>query len=351
MQEQPGVALIGCGAIAPTHLQAFSAAGAPIVALCDLVRQRAAGHAAACGCPLVTTDWREVLRDDRVRAVSICTDHASHAEIAVAALEAGRHVLCEKPLGIAPSQLDAMLAAHARRRELVFGAVFQHRFDGVNLALRQLIAEGAFGTVLTAGMTVRCRRTDSYYRDGWHGTLAREGGSVLINQAIHTVDILAWLMGGVRSICAASGNLTHGGAIETEDTLTAAIRFGNGAMGTMEATCSSNLDWEISLAVHGSAGGVEVRNGAWTAVFEDAAVQRHAQTVLGEARDPSGVPASKRHFGAGHGALIADFVQAVRDGRQPFVTAQRARHAVDVVLAAYASAAGGGWVDVPAPLE
>ncbi len=347
MSKRIKVAVIGCGVIAPTHIESYLAQDQVEVAwLCDLVEQKARGLAEKYGVANVATDYRQVLADAEVDCVSVCTDHASHAPICVAALEAGKHVLCEKALAATAEGLDAVLAAHGRHPGRVFAGVFQHRFDAVSRLLKRQVDEGLFGTILTGGVQVRCLRTPGYYEaDRWRGTWAEEGGSVLINQAIHFIDLLAWLMGGVTRLCGTYDNLTHGGSIETEDTAVASLRFANGALGTLEATCSSHLSWEPTLSIHGTVGSVDVRNGRCVkAVFEDEALGRQVQAELDAAADGPGVQAGKTYYGKGHAAQIADFVEAAREQRQPYVTAASARHAVDVVLAIYRSHRQNGWV-------
>ncbi|MFW6279904.1 MAG: Gfo/Idh/MocA family protein, partial [Planctomycetota bacterium] len=228
-----------------------------------------------------------------------------------------------------------------------FSGVFQHRFDGANRVIRRLVSEGAFGDLLTAGVQMRCLRTDEYYHgDEWRGTWAREGGSVLINQAIHFIDLLLWIMGGARQVCGAHENITHGGVIETEDCAVASLRFRGGALGTLEATSSSHLGWEPTVSIHGSEGSIELRNGETVKlIFDDPETEQEVRTALQAATEDRGVEASKDYYGTGHAAQVADFVQAIREGREPFVTAASARHAVDVVLGIYESHRSGNWVD------
>lgn len=335
--------------IAPTHVESLKLQeGVSVTWACDLVEEKARRLAEKYGIPNVTTDYRDLVDAPDVDAVHVCTDHASHSPITVAALEAGKHVLCEKALGASPAGLDAMLAAHGRSSGLVFGGVFQHRFDASVQCLKRLVDEGAFGTVLTAGVQVRCLRTDDYYRaDAWRGTWAQEGGAVLINQAIHFVDALVWVMGGVLSVAGAFANRTHRDSMETEDTATASMRFRSGALGTLEATCSSHIGWEPTLSVHGLAGAVEIRSSRPLKVdFRDRELAARVEQDFATCRESQKVSSGKSYYGASHPTQIADFVEAVRAGREPFVTAASARHTVDVVLAVYESCRSGRWVDV-----
>ena len=341
-------AIIGCGVIAPTHVESLlRLENVEIKWACDLVEQKAREFAETYEIPRVTTDYEEVMADPEVDCVSVCTPHAAHSSITVAALEGGKHVLCEKALGATRQGMDAMFRAHERRPDLVFSGVFQHRFDAINRVLRRLVGEGAFGTVLTAGMQMRCLRTAEYYHgDEWRGTWDQEGGSVLINQAIHFIDSLLWIMGGARQVCGAHENITHQGVIETEDCAVAALRFNCGALGTLEATASSHLDWEPTISIHGTEGSLDLRHGdPVKLVCYEEGREAHVREELARAKDSEGVEAGKDYYGTGHAAQIADFVAAVREERKPFVPALEARHAVDVVLGIYSSHRHGRWVE------
>jgi UDP-N-acetyl-2-amino-2-deoxyglucuronate dehydrogenase len=349
MAVQPvRVGIIGCGVIGPTHIESYQRIeGVEVRWACDTDKARAEAIAAKFGIPNVTDDLNEVYADGEVDLVSICTDHAGHAEQVVLAFESGKHVLCEKALGATEDDLTRMLNAHAVHDTCLFGGIFQHRFDGVNRCLKQIIDEGAFGTILTTTMQLRCYREPSYYDDYWHGTWALEGGSVLINQAIHFVDTVTWLMGGVHSVAAHYDNRGHAGQIETEDVITASVRYADGSLGTLEAISASNLNWEHAIEIHGTDGSVELRDGQATKVaFADDAVTKAMRARFDQANDPTGVDAGKSYYGTGHPAQIADMVDAVRQSREPFVTGESAAQTVRVVLAAYESHRTGKRIEL-----
>ncbi len=335
------VGLIGCGVIAPTHVKSYqSVEGVEVSWACDLLPERAGGLAEAFGIPRTSADAEEVFADPDLDAVSICTDHASHAALCEAALAAGKDVLCEKALAADRAGLRRILDAVGRHRERVFGAVFQHRFDPFNRTVRALIGEGALGRMLTASAHLRCLRPDEYYRgDTWRGTWEREGGSVLINQSIHYVDQLLWQMGGATSVSGRYANLTHGRVMETEDTAVATVAFGNGALGTIEATCSSHLLWEPVLQFHGTEGSIELRHDRPVKVLFESEERRKAvqerldgchATAIAEA-------VGKSYYGTGHPAQVADFVDAVRTRRATVVDAGSAARTVELVLGLYES--------------
>ncbi|NLF40584.1 Gfo/Idh/MocA family oxidoreductase [bacterium] len=339
--------IIGCGVIGPAHAESYQRiSGVQVAWACDLVESKARAMAAKFNIPHVTTRCEEVLADETVDCISVCTDHASHSPITVAALKAGKHVLCEKALAQNTAALDKMFAAHAHHPHLVFSGVFQHRFDEAFRYMKRLVDAKAFGDILTACVQVRCLRTHEYYQaDEWRGTWAKEGGAVLINQAIHFIDALLWIMGGAEAVCGTHANITHNGVMETEDTATAVVRFASGALGTIEATCSSNIGWEYTLSIHGSLGSVDLRNAKLMKVsFSDSAREAEVATRLASITEERTLNAAKSYYGSGHPAQIADFVAAIREGRAPFVPAHSARHTVDTVLAVYESHRKGTWV-------
>jgi UDP-N-acetyl-2-amino-2-deoxyglucuronate dehydrogenase len=339
------VGIIGCGVVAPVHAEGYRAQdGVELVWACDLVKERARRLAKKYGIARITTDYGEVMADDSVDCVSVCTNHASHVPITVAALQSGKHVLCEKALAANAGGLDRMFAAHARHPRLVFSGIFQQRFEPVHQCLKRMVDEGAFGKLLTGAVQVRCLRTGDYFKaDKWRGSWGLAGGTVLINQAIHLIDLLAWVMGGVKSVSGHYANRARSGLIETEDTATASVLFRSGALGTIEATCSSNLPWETTLSIHGTSGSVDIRNGQpLKMVFERDAWRREINNAVMTSRKLLKKSAVKDYYGIGHTIQIADFISSIRMNRKPFVPAASARHAVDIVLGIYQSHRHGG---------
>jgi predicted dehydrogenase len=350
MTAQPlTVGVIGCGVIGPVHAECFALLDdVRLIGACDLEIAKARKLADKFDVSHVTTDYRELLADASLDAVTICTDHASHAPIAAEALRAGKHVLCEKALAANAEGLEQMFAAHAEAPGQVFAGIFQHRFEPVNRYVRRLVAGGKLGQLLTAGVQVRCLRTAEYYQaDRWRGTWGQEGGSTMINQAIHFIDLLQWIAGGVDRVVGVHQNLTHGDVIETEDTAAASLVFACGALGTLEATSSSHLGWECTLSFHGTAGSIEIRNDKPIKVeFDDADLQAEVAQGLANCGEAEGPGVGKIYYGSGHPANIADFVAAIREGRPPFVTAASTRHTVELILGIYESHRTGQWVEL-----
>ena len=335
--------IIGCGVIAPVHARSYRrVCGTQLAWCCDLVPERARVLAREFSIPNTTTDHEELLADPTLDAVSICTDHASHADLVCAALRAGKHVLCEKPLGTTLNDLERMCAAHASVPHLVFSAVFQHRFDPVYRKVRECIASQVLGPLLNVSLRMTCQRTAEYYQnEPWRGTWKGEGGSALINQTIHFIDILDWILGGIEVCSARCANLTHQGVIETEDTAVALISCTGGALGTIEASTSSRvIDWEAHLSLRGSTGVIELMNAAPIRVLHDnSETQARLRTGLDAAAPIPTEAFSKSYYGEGHPSNIADFLAAIREHRQPFVSGESACRAVKMVLQMYSDSA------------
>lgn len=337
------VGIVGCGVIGPAHIESYQKLdGVEVRWVCDLQEDRAGKRASEFGIANRTTDVQDLLKDPELDAISVCTDHGSHAQLVSAALDAGKHVLCEKALSSNKEGLDTMMRAHKRNGHLVFSGIFQHRFDQAYRYAKELIETNAFGTLLTCSLQMSCLRTDDYYRsDPWRGTWENEGGGVLINQAIHYVDILGWLTGGISEVRGCWANLSHGTTIETEDTVVAALSYQSGALGTIEATSSSTvLHWDPRISIRGTTGMVELRDANLDRiVFADKAQEEEIGDRFRNCKDKSTIKNIKDYYGEGHPANIADFVQAIRTGKEPIVTGESARHAVDVVLGVYESQA------------
>jgi predicted dehydrogenase len=350
MSKKIKCGIIGCGVIAPSHAESYaSIEDVDIVWACDLVREKAEKLASKYKIPKVSTDYREVLADPELDCISICTDHASHAPIAVEAFRRNKHVLCEKALSSSKQGLDSMFEAHRKHGNLVFGAVFQNRFNKAYQQIRKLVSENAFGTILTMDLQFHCLRTDAYYdSDEWRGTWSKEGGSLLINQAIHFIDLLNWSSGGIKAVFGTYSNLTHTDHIETEDTAVATLRFKNGALGTISATSSSKLEWDQTLSINGTKGSLDFHNDKILRMnLDDAAL---ADSVLAEMKRIENEKAEnsvgKSYYGPNHGSQIADFIESVRSGKELFVKAASARETVEVVLGIYQSHREKKWMKI-----
>lgn len=340
--------IIGCGVIAPTHIEGYQALpDVEVVHLCDLIQERADKLGEKYHVAKRSTDYHVLLADPTVDMVSVCTDHASHARIVIDALNAGKHVICEKALGRTIEDLDAMTATARKHPELVSAGIFQHRFEPSNINLKSLVDEGKFGKILLVNLVFSCLRTNEYYqKDAWRGTIAGEGGGILINQAIHHLDQLRFLFGDIRRVAAKCANLTHQGVIEVEDTAVFAVEFENGLLATVSATNSAAAEWRSFLSVVGSSILLEYANERPVHVEgPDKELVARVETLLNPDKENLKV-AGKTYYGAGHTAQLADFIEAIREKRPAEETMFDAANSAALVLAVYESARSGSWINV-----
>ncbi len=339
--------IIGCGVIAPSHIESFQRLpDVEVKWVCDLVEEKAKQKAETYNIPCITTDYKEVLQDPEIDCIAVCTEHGSHAKIVIDALDSKKHVLCEKALGRSSKCIEEMQAAHDRNPELIFGGIFQHRHEPINRELKKLIEEGAFGTITTVNLNCCCLRTNEYYLgDAWRGTWEHEGGSVLINQAIHYLDLVKWLFGGIDELTARCDNLTHQGVIETEDTAVILVKFSSGPLGAITATASSAAKWHNKISISGTDGYLEYLNLKPTHLeFESSEKQAEVESRLANCGIEDALQENKGYYGGGHPGQICDFVEAIRENRAPFVSAKSAAETVHMVMACYESSRTGQWV-------
>lgn len=330
-------AIVGCGKVA--HLHAAALARLPeseFVAVCDadLARARAFGERYGAG---AFTDCSEMIRAAAVEAIAVCTPHPLHAAPAIAAINAGVHVLVEKPLASTVADCDAMIAA-ARRSGVTLGVVSQRRFFEPVVRMKRAIDEGKLGTPVLGVVTMYSWRDEAYYRsDPWRGRWDTEGGGVLINQSPHHIDILLWLMGPVAEVAGRWANLNHP-YIEVEDTAAAVLRFRSGGLGSIVVSLSQRPGIYTKIHVHGSNGvsvGAETDTGATFIAGMSEAVAppfNDIWTIPGETADSGPSPFDPARY---HERQARDFLRAAIEHRPPAVTAEEGRAVVEVIEAIY----------------
>ena len=249
-------AIIGCGMIARFHARALAEIpGARVAALVSRSRAAAEKMAREANLPdcQLATDLATVLSRPDIHAVIVTTPSGAHLEPAVAAAEAGKHVVVEKPLEITTDRCDRIIAA-CERHKVQLCTIFPSRFADANQVLKSAVDAGRFGRLTLGETTCKWWRTQAYYDEGgWKGTKALDGGGALMNQAIHNVDLLLWMMGPVTHICGFTAMLAHE-RIEVEDTAVACLRFANGALGVIQATTSVHPGLPKTIAIHGDQG-------------------------------------------------------------------------------------------------
>ena len=347
MNDPIGFAIVGTGAIADFHAAAVRGNdGARLVAAYSRDAARCGEFAARHGCRAAAS-LDEIVRDAGIRAVCITTPSGAHAEAAVPVLEAGKAVLCEKPLEISLDAVDRILAAAERGQGMLAG-VFQMRLGRGARILKAAIEAGRFGRLTLCSAYVKWWREHGYYTSSpWKGTLRLDGGGALMNQGIHAVDLLQWLAGLPEEVSAFSATLAHPG-IEAEDTVVASLRFPGGALGTIEAATSAYPGSDLRIEIIGERGTAVLVNDRLVR-WEFAERLSGDDAVLADDGGPaiksgSSDPMAMTH--EGHRLLVADLVDALREGRAPMIPGAEARRAVSLVLSIYEAARSGSRVKV-----
>lgn len=248
--------IIGCGRISKIHTAVISELnGAELTAVCDIVRERAEAYAQKLNCE-VYTDYREMLKKKDIDVINICTPTHMHAQMAIDAAEAGKHVVSEKPIAITLNDADTMIETCKKNGVKLF-VVKQNRYNPPIIKLKEALDQGRFGKIFYGKTAVYWQRDQSYYDENIWFKNRKMGGGVLINQASHNIDMLCWLMGPVKSVYAKIDTMTH--KIETEDFGIGMVKFKSGAWGIIEATTSvypKNI--EGSITIFGENGSVKV---------------------------------------------------------------------------------------------
>ncbi len=344
-----GFGIIGCGMIANFHARAIGELrGAKLIGCFNHRAKKAEDLAAKFGCQAYAT-LDDLLADPKIQIVTICTPSGAHAEPAIAAAKAGKHVIVEKPLEITLKRCDAIIRA-CEQNGVTLATIFPSRFHAASQQMHDAVAAGRFGRPTLAEAYVKWHRTQAYYDSGaWRGTWQLDGGGALMNQAIHSVDLINWLMGPVVEVSAYTATLAHE-RIQVEDTAVATLRFANGALGVIEASTAAYPGYLKRIEIHGSAGSAAIEEEdivAWDFADKargDAAVKRRMQLRAsggGGASDPAAIGHQA------HAAQFRDLLEALRDGRPPAIDGREGRLAVEIILAIYKSAETGKPVRLP----
>jgi predicted dehydrogenase len=348
-RKRIGFAIVGCGMISEFQSKALQAIPeARIVAYHDAIADLAKKRAHEYGAKAYES-LEELLRSPDVDAVSICTPSGAHLEPALAAARARKQVIVEKPLEVTLERVDAIIKA-CRDAGVTLGAIFPRRFQESSRLLKAAIARGRFGRIVLGDVYIKWYRTQEYYdKGGWRGTWKLDGGGALMNQGIHGIDLLQWLMGGVTDVAAFTATLAHE-RIEVEDVATASVRFKNGALGAIEGTTGSWPGTKIRIEIGGTKGSVVMEDEtilSWRfqdEVPEDEETRKkhgpRSGLSGGGAGDPRAIDSE------GHRRQLADFVEALRSGKKPFCGGDDARAAVSIITGIYTSAREGRAVNV-----
>lgn len=340
-------ALIGCGRISPNHITAALKNNLEIVALCDIVPENIEDKIEKINLSEEIskyTDYKEMLEKEQLDLVAICTESGKHGRIALDCIEAGCNLIIEKPIALSLEEADQIILK-AKEKNVKVSACHQNRFNKSIQKIRRAIEENRFGRLLYGTAHIRWNRGEDYYRQApWRGTWEQDGGA-LMNQCIHNIDLLRWMMGnGIIEVVGLTDNLKHD-FIEAEDLGIAIIKFSNGCYGIVEGTTNiypKNL--EETLYIFGEKGTVKAGGKSVNLIEE-----WHFADMLD---DPEEIKEKYKEnppnvYGYGHNPLYADVIDAIQNDREPYVTAEDGRRALELVLAIYKSAKDGQSVKLP----
>ena len=329
--------IIGAGLIAETHAKALKELNeAELTGICDNGSGRASELASKYNCK-TWHDYKKLITSGDVDVIIIASPSGVHMEPAVLAAEHGIHVLCEKPLEITLERTDRMIQAH-KKSNTYLGGIFNFRFDEPVHLIKKAIEKGRFGRITYAGVFVPWWRSEKYYAGNWHGTKNLDGGGALMNQSIHMVDLLQYLMGPVRSVKSYTDTLEH--EIETEDTAVAIFQFSSKALGMLHGTTTAYPGHPRRLEIMGTKGTVVMENATiktWQFAIphEDdqkiAGYKTHDNTS-GGAADPGDISYIN------HQKNIRDFLMAIKEGKKFDIDGDEARKAIEIVLNIYETA-------------
>lgn len=350
-QKKIGYAVLGLG-IGMAHAEAAAASEhAELVAVCDSDEARLAKAKALCPNAVCYRDADMLFADPNVEIVSICLPSALHAEYAVRAMEAGKHVLVEKPVDITCERAKRIEEARLRTGKRC-GVVLQNRFNLNMYPIREAVESGRLGKLFLGTFAVKWYREQRYYdRGGWRGTWNMDGGGSLINQASHTVDLMQWLMGDVVSVCSAMKIANH--AIETEDTTVSTLRFASGALATFVSTTCAYPGVATEIGLYGTEGSIEAdadRLKLWKMrqPVGDLDEDEEEETMLARFGGGNRVAAAESDQLYGHRHVVEDMILAVRDERDPEVMPLEGMKSLAVIEAIYRSAKEGKPVELSA---
>lgn len=343
MKKKFGFAIIGTGGIAGIHALAIAAIeNATLLGAYSQTKSKAEAFGKQYQCA-VYDSLDDLLQLDGLDIVCICTPSGAHMEPALKSIEAGKHCFIEKPLEVSIEKSDRIIAA-AKAKGVTVAVVYPTRFYDVSRELKAAIDEGRFGKMALGSAYVKWSRTEAYYDSAaWRGTWELDGGGALMNQAIHSVDMLQWCMGPVESVQALTANIRHKN-IEVEDTTVAVLKFVNGALGTIECSTAVYPGVFKQLDIMGTSGTVVLEDNhisKWQFEEEQDKDKRILESLSGKDAAQGGVSDPLAISYLGHQRQMEDMMQAIETGGKPLIDGEEGRKSVEIVLAIYKSAQTG----------
>jgi UDP-N-acetyl-2-amino-2-deoxyglucuronate dehydrogenase len=351
MKREIGFAIVGTGLISTTHYEQISAIeGAKVVAVYSRSEDKAKSLAEKASADWYT-DYQEMLKRKEIDIVSIITPSGTHADMAIEAARAGKHVIVEKPMDISLEKAQRMIDV-CREHHVKLSVISQHRFDASTVKIKADIDSGRFGKMVLGQAAVNWYRPQSYYDTSkWRGTMEMNGGGVLINQAIHTIDLFLYYMGEVESVYAHTAILAHEG-IEVEDVAVATVKFKNGGLGTIVGTTAAYPGLSARLEIIGTNGTAVIENDQLikhylrnpnneTEAINLASIANHNE----EDRDHASVDPAALD-GTSHRLQFIDMINAIQEDSEPLVNGEEGLKPLKIILAIYQSARTGHAVEI-----
>ena len=329
-------AIIGCGRISINHIDAIqNAPHAKLVAVCDIIESKAKSTALENGLRKWYTDIETMLNSEEIDVCCILTPSGMHCEHACMVAEHKIHVLCEKPLDVTKEKMEKMIKC-CKDNNVKLGAIFQRRTYEGAIRTKEAILNGDLGVVALADASLKYYRDQEYYNSGdWRATWELDGGGVLMNQGIHGIDMINWIMGGIKSVYADCQTLAWD--IEVEDTAVVTVKFNNGAIGVIQGTTAAYPGLDTVFSFHGTKGSVSFGDEKFY-MWELDNSEKKMPDITGSM---GGMNCQYNTNNYGHTYLVEDMAMAVMNNREPMITGVEAKKSVDIILAIYESVRTG----------
>jgi UDP-N-acetyl-2-amino-2-deoxyglucuronate dehydrogenase len=341
MAREWRIAIIGTGVVGELHIRSMQKLPhCKVVAVCDLIGEKGQKSLEKNNVSVpIYTDLLEMFKKEDLDSVHVCTPSGDHMGPAIASMERGMNVLCEKPMEILPDRVDKMIAA-AKEHGVKLAGIFQNRWDDANIALRNAVKQQRFGKLAWAGIFTPWYRTDAYYADGaWRGTWKLDGGGAVMNQGVHQVDLMQWIMGPVKTVSAFASSRIHP-KIEVEDTLTCSVMFEGGVHGTYVSTTGMWPGGAVRIEIGGEFGSAISENGLKRYEFKEPKPedQELLERLSPEKAKNSGGGTAATDIGLDlHGKNMKSVYDAWDRGEEAETHGPEARKAVAIIQAMYES--------------
>lgn len=285
--------------------------------------------------------YDEMLGDPEVHAVILCIPSGYHADYGMKAASAGKHVIVEKPIDVTVAKAKALIET-CRKNDRRLSIIFQHRFTPAARKLRRALDQGLLGRLILGDAYVKWYRSPAYYlSNAWRGTKAIDGGGALINQAIHIIDLLQWMMGGVKRVCGLVRTSTH--AIESEDLGVAAVEFANGAIGVIEGSTAIQPGFKERVEIHGQKGSVILEGGNVTAWKVEGC---NEADYVDEVKVSYGSTSSPAISHVNHKAQLEEIIASIQKNTDSSVNGEEGLKALRIILGIYESSVKRQWIEL-----